>query len=66
MGPAYDDGEWTFTGDTSDVSGAIKAIPDIPTTVMAESEATLEVIDADAMLPEVASAVGPVGAGALE
>ena len=33
----YDDGQWIFTGDTSDVSGEIKAIPDIPTTVMAES-----------------------------
>ncbi len=54
---AHDDGEWTFTGDTSDVSGDIKAIPDIPTTVMAESEATLDVIDADAALPEVAPVV---------
>jgi tetratricopeptide (TPR) repeat protein len=59
VGPAYDDGEWTFTGDTSDVSGEIKAIPDIPTTVMAESEATLEVIDADAILPEVAMPSDP-------
>ena len=49
----YDDAEWRFTGDTSDVSGGIKAIPDIPTTVMAEAEASLVVIDADAPLPEV-------------
>ena len=41
--PAHDDGKWVFTGDTSNVSGEIKAIPDIPTTVMAESEATLRV-----------------------
>ena len=41
VGAAYDDGRWTFTGDTSDVSGGIKAIPDIPTTVMAEAEAEL-------------------------
>ena len=51
VGSAYDDGQWTFTGDTSDVSGGIKAIPDIPTTVMAEAEASLVVIDADAPLP---------------
>ena len=51
VGSAYDDGQWTFTGDTSDVSGGIKAIPDIPTTVMAEAEASLVVIDAEAPLP---------------
>ena len=27
---AYDDGRWLFTGDTSKVSGEVKAIPDIP------------------------------------
>ena len=48
---AHDDGRWVFTGDTSDVSGQVKAIPDIPTTVMAEATATLTVIDADAPLP---------------
>ena len=48
---AYDDGHWVFTGDTSDVSGPTKAIPDIPTTVMAEAEASLSVVDADAPLP---------------
>ncbi len=51
VGSAYDDGRWTFTGDTSDVSGGVKAIPDIPTTVMAEASASLAVIDADAPLP---------------
>ena len=50
--PDHDDAEWTFTGDTSNVSGGIKAIPDIPTTVMAEAEAALHVVDADAPLPE--------------
>ena len=48
----YDDAAWRFTGDTSDVSGGIKAIPDIPTTVMAEAEASLVVVDADGPLPE--------------
>jgi len=49
---SYDDSEWTFTGDTSRVSGQVKAIPDIPTTVMAEASASLAVIDAKAPLPQ--------------
>ena len=53
---AHDDGRWVFTGDTSDVSGKVKAIPDIPTTVMAEATATLAVIDADAPLPPAPAA----------
>ncbi|MCY3844378.1 MAG: tetratricopeptide repeat protein [Acidobacteria bacterium] len=66
VGSAYDDGRWTFTGDTSDVSGEVKAIPDIPTTVMAEAEATLAVIGADEPLPLLAPAseVGAPAAGA--
>jgi hypothetical protein len=51
--PEYDDGEWRFDGDTSGVSGQIKAIPDIPTTVMAQSEASLAVIPRGALLPDV-------------
>jgi Tfp pilus assembly protein PilF len=47
----HDDGRWVFTGSTANVSGQIKAIPDIPTTVMAESQATLQVIGARAPLP---------------
>ncbi len=39
----HDDGRWVFTGDTSRVSGGMKHIPDIPTTVMARTEATLRV-----------------------
>src|SRR5262245_25358192 len=49
----HDDGKWVFTGDTSKVSGGVKAIPDIPTTVMAESAATLSVVDRGAGLPAV-------------
>ncbi len=45
---SYDDGRWLFNGDTSGVSGQIKAIPDIPTTVMAESQATLTVVPSSA------------------
>ena len=52
---SFDDGNWVFTGDTSDVSGEIKAIPDIPTTVMAEAETSLAVVDMDAPLPPVAA-----------
>jgi tetratricopeptide (TPR) repeat protein len=48
----HDDGRWAFTGDTSTVSGTVKAIPDIPTTVMAEAAATLRVLPAGAALPE--------------
>ena len=48
---AYDDGVWVFTGDTSTVSGPMKAIPDPPITVMAEAEASLIVINEDAALP---------------
>ena len=56
---SYDDGQWLFTGDTTDVSGEIKAIPDIPTTVMAEAEASLLVIDAAAPLLLVARPMDP-------
>ena len=53
VGPDADDGRWVFTGDTSKVSGSIKRIPDIPTTVMAENTATLHVIDGAAPAPHV-------------
>jgi tetratricopeptide (TPR) repeat protein len=43
LGPDHDDGRWLFTGDTSDVSGNVKAIPVIPITVMAEAVAELKV-----------------------
>jgi Tfp pilus assembly protein PilF len=53
VAPSYDDGPWEFTGDTSKVSGQVKAIPDIPTTVMAEAAASLVVIDPNAPMPDV-------------
>jgi Tfp pilus assembly protein PilF len=49
---AHDDGKWVFTGDTSTVSGLIKAIPDIPITVMSYRETSLKVIPRGAPLPE--------------
>ena len=39
----YDDGRWVWTGDTSDVAGKIKAIPNLPTIVMASTKTTLKV-----------------------
>src|SRR5262245_25283955 len=52
VGRGYDDGKWLFTGDTSRVSGEIKAIPDIPTTVMAVGRGALTVLQKDAPLAE--------------
>ena len=42
VSPHFDDGPFVFSGDTSTVSGAIKAIPDLPITVLAEDRVTLE------------------------
>jgi tetratricopeptide (TPR) repeat protein len=53
LGPGYDDGRWVFTGATSEVSGNVKAIPDLPITVMATSEARVKVRPKGAPLPEV-------------
>jgi len=50
--PGHDDGRWVFTGDTSKVSGGMKKIPDIPTTVMAKAEATLKVAPRGTSIPE--------------
>jgi len=55
----HDDGRWIFTGDTSDVSGGVKAIPSIPTTVMSSAEATLKVAAKGAALPTDKSVTGP-------
>jgi tetratricopeptide (TPR) repeat protein len=47
LGPGHDDGAWVFTGDTSAVSGRLKAIPDPPIIEMAMSQATLSVLGKD-------------------
>ncbi|HEV8336620.1 MAG TPA: tetratricopeptide repeat protein [Candidatus Polarisedimenticolia bacterium] len=39
----YDDGGWVFTGDTSDVSGKLKEIPDLPVVILAKAEAELKI-----------------------
>ena len=53
LGPDHDDGRWIFTGDTSGVSGNVKAIPNIPITVMAEAVAALKVSPAGTKPPAV-------------
>jgi tetratricopeptide (TPR) repeat protein len=49
--PDYDDREFTFTGDTSNVSGNIKAIPDLPIIAVAEDTKTLRVLPRNASTP---------------
>jgi Flp pilus assembly protein TadD len=49
---SHDDGRWVFNGDTSGVSGGIKAIPDIPITVMAYNEAAIKIIPRQSALPD--------------
>jgi tetratricopeptide (TPR) repeat protein len=51
IGKGHDDGRWVFTGDTSKVSGEIKAIPDIPVTEMASARAQIRVLPKGAPEP---------------
>jgi tetratricopeptide (TPR) repeat protein len=53
LSPHFDDGPFVFTGDTANVSGAIKAIPDLPIVVVAEDRLTLP------LLPRGAAPVRP-------
>jgi tetratricopeptide (TPR) repeat protein len=55
LGPDHDDGRWVFTGDTSTVSGKIRAIPDIPITVMARAEAQIRILPRGAPEPQIVS-----------
>jgi Flp pilus assembly protein TadD len=57
----YDDGRWVFTGDTTNVSGVLKEIPDLPVTVIAEDTITLDLVE-DSGGP--ASGAGQAGRGA--
>jgi len=59
VAPSYDDRQWQFTGPTDRVSGEIKAIPDIPTTVMASGEGTLRVVPATEALPDKVAVMSP-------
>jgi tetratricopeptide (TPR) repeat protein len=53
--PDYDDRKFAFTGDTSAVSGNIKAIPDLPITVLAEDTKTLHVLPKNSPAPQPAT-----------
>jgi tetratricopeptide (TPR) repeat protein len=50
--PDYDDRKWAFNGDTSKVSGKLKAIPDLPITTIAEDSKTLRVLPRNASAPQ--------------
>jgi Flp pilus assembly protein TadD len=47
----YDDRHFVFDGDTSQVSGNLKAIPDLPITVIAEDTKTLRVVPRSTATP---------------
>jgi tetratricopeptide (TPR) repeat protein len=49
--PDYDDRKWAFNGDTSQASGNLKAIPDLPITVIAEDTKSLRVFPRGATAP---------------
>jgi len=48
----HDDGNWTFKGDLSQVSGTLKEIPNLPIVTMAEDEKQLLVVDRNGAIPE--------------
>ncbi|HET8926141.1 MAG TPA: tetratricopeptide repeat protein [Candidatus Acidoferrum sp.] len=50
--PDYDDRKWALNGDTSQVSGNLKAIPDLPIIVVAEDAKTLRVLPRNAPVPQ--------------
>jgi len=49
--PDYDDRRLSFSGDTSDVSGKLKGIPDLPVITVSQSQARLRVLPASAPSP---------------
>jgi tetratricopeptide (TPR) repeat protein len=49
--PEYDDRHFVFTGDTSNVSGNLKSIPNLPVTVIAEDTKALRVLPRSAAAP---------------
>lgn len=48
----YDDGKWVFTGDTSNASGKLKQIPDLPVIMLAEDTKTLQVLPGKSPAPK--------------
>jgi cytochrome c-type biogenesis protein CcmH/NrfG len=49
--PDFDDTPYVFTGDTSSVSGKLKAIPNLPIVTLAEDAVTLRVLPENALAP---------------
>ncbi|HTD22850.1 MAG TPA: tetratricopeptide repeat protein [Terriglobales bacterium] len=47
--PDYDDRSFVFTGDTSNVSGKLKHIPDLPIVALSEDEVMVTVLPANAV-----------------
>jgi len=48
---SHDDRKWAFDADTSDVSGKVKAVPNIPITTVAEDSKTIRVLPHSAPAP---------------
>jgi tetratricopeptide (TPR) repeat protein len=53
--PDYDDRGFAFTGDTSNVSGNVKGIPDLPAIILAEDTKTLRVLPKNSPVPQPAT-----------
>jgi tetratricopeptide (TPR) repeat protein len=55
----YDDGRWVFEGDTSQVSGELKQVPDLPVVTLATAEADLRLAERGEPLDEDEPAAAP-------
>lgn len=49
----YDNGKWVFTGNTSQVAGKIKEIPNLPIVVISEDQATIEIMQTNSIPTEL-------------
>jgi len=56
VAPGYDDRKMTYSGDLSDVSGKIKAIPNLPIVTMAQNAVDLDVLPPNAPEPRAKTA----------
>jgi tetratricopeptide (TPR) repeat protein len=57
LAPGYDDRKMAFTGDTSQVVGELKRIPNLPIITIAEDTKTLRVLARNAAVPKPAVAL---------
>jgi tetratricopeptide (TPR) repeat protein len=64
LSPHFDDGGWVFSGDTSDVSGSVKEVPNLPTIVVAQAQVTLPVRSREGASSPRSPAGGPAKEGA--